>query len=196
MGQDIVHFKCHHCNHCCTEVVCLPTPWDVIRIVRDTGANPIRFLEWLTPDELEGVFKNDSTWLRVDGEKYMMALRRGARGCHFLDKRTRKCTIYDARPLLCRLYPFKLHETRAGEFAGFSLHTDVGCPRHRDGAVATGPLYEIYLEDRDHHLDFDSLVAAFNRKVYKGKRPEHFLHLFLDIKDPALAPPREFFHIL
>ena len=50
MGRDTVHFKCHHCNHCCTEVIALPTPWDVRRIVKMTGADPENFLEFLTPD--------------------------------------------------------------------------------------------------------------------------------------------------
>ena len=195
MGRDTVNFACHHCNHCCTEVVCLPTPWDVIRIVRETAQNPYEFLEWIAPDEIEGVNKNDPTWLRVQGDKFMMALRRDEDGCHFLDGRTRKCTIYEQRPILCRLYPFKLHETRDGKFRGFSLHTDVGCPRHRDGVVPTAPLYELYLEDRDHQDDYGNLVAAFNRKNYAGKQPEHFLHMFLDIRDPALAPPRELLRI-
>lgn len=192
MGRDSVHFKCHHCSHCCTEVICLPTPWDVVRIVRETGANPFSFLEWITPEDIEGVNKNDPTWLRVEKGRFMMALRRGARGCYFLDKRTRKCKVYNARPILCRLYPFKLLESRGGDFKGFSLHADVGCPKHRDGEVPTAPLYALYLDDKEHHEDYDSLVAAFNRRTYPGKRPEDFIHMFLDVKDPELAPPSGF----
>ncbi|MBI2436035.1 MAG: YkgJ family cysteine cluster protein, partial [Candidatus Hydrogenedentes bacterium] len=171
MGKDFVQFQCHHCNHCCTEVVCLPTPWDVIRIVKNTGANPFRFLEFLSPEELEGVPKNDPAWLRVDGEKFMMALRRDERGCYFLNKRTRKCNVYEARPILCRLYPFKLHETRDGQYKSFTLHTDVGCPRFRDGAVATAPLYTLYLDDLGHQEDYNRLVEGFNRKTYEAKSP-------------------------
>jgi len=192
VGKDSVRFQCHHCNHCCTEVVCLPTPWDVVRIVRETGANPLRFLEFLTPGDIEGVYKNDPTWLDVNGEKYLMALRRGPRGCHFLDKRTKKCTIYEARPILCRLYPFKLHETRDGAFKGFSLHSDVGCPRFRDGTVETAPLYALYLDDRDHQDAYATLVGAFNTKRYPGKAPAHFLRMFLDVKDGAHQLPPEF----
>ena len=67
MGRDTVNFKCHHCSHCCRDVVCLPTPWDVLRIAMETGENPHEFLEFLTPEEIEGVNKNDPTWLRADG---------------------------------------------------------------------------------------------------------------------------------
>lgn len=185
MGKDIVHFKCHHCNHCCTEVVCLPTPWDVIRIVKHTGANPYEFLEFLSPEEISEVAKSDPTWLECDDGRYIMALRRDESGCHFLDKKTRYCGIYEARPILCRLYPFKLQETRDGKFRGFVLHKDVGCPRHQDGQVATQPLYELYLEDSKHQEDYDDLVRVFNRKKYAGKRPEDFIELFVKVAKPV-----------
>src|SRR5690242_5895204 len=85
MYTDAVPFKCHHCNHCCTDVVCLPSPWDVRRIMRMTGQDPFDFLEFLTPEELDDVDDDDPTWLVLNGEKYMMALKRDeVLGCHFL----------------------------------------------------------------------------------------------------------------
>lgn len=152
-----------------------------MRIIRETGANPIEFLEFITPDDITGVRKNDPTWLDVDDQRYMMALRRDRKGCFFLDRKTRFCQIYESRPLLCRLYPFKLQEDREGNFKGFTLHTDVGCPRHRDGAMETAPLYEIYREDATHQEDYRALVAAFNKRQYTGKKPEDFLDTFLEI---------------
>jgi len=167
-------------------VVCLPTPGDVVRIVRETGANPYDFLEFLTPDEISGVAKNDPAWLRVNGEKYMMALRRSEKhGCHFLNRKTRLCSIYEARPILCRLYPFKLQETRDGTFKGFSLHNDVGCPRHKDGIVATRPLYELFLEDRPNQEDYHRLVRVFNRRRAPNKTPDDFIEMFVVVPGKA-----------
>lgn len=152
-----------------------------MRIVRNTGQNPYGFLEFLAPKEISGVEKRDPTWLDCNGDRYIMALRRDAKfGCHFLDRKTRRCTIYDHRPILCRLYPFKLQETREGDFRGFTLHSDVGCPRRQDGTVATEPLYELYLDDSEHQDDYHNLVTAFNRKQYEGKRPEHFVRTFIE----------------
>lgn len=186
MGKYTVQFACHHTGHCCTDVVCLPTPWDVIRIVREEGTNPYDFLEFLSPDEIEGVTKGDPTWLNVDGERYIMALRRGKKGCHFLDKKTRYCSIYEARPILCRLYPFKLDEFRDGTFKGFSLHGNVGCPKHKDGTVDAVPLYELYLEDSTHQQDYNDLVAVFNGRQYPGKAPEDFIAMF--VQCPRTVP--------
>ena len=158
--------------------MCLPTPWDVTRIVKSTGERPQDFLEFLTPDEISEVSKNDPTWLKCAGKRYIMALQRGKKGCHFLSRKERRCTIYEARPILCRLYPFKLLEKRSGKFKGFALHNDVGCPRHRDGTVDTEPLHRLYRKDCRHQEDYEVLVRVFNRKRYEGKRPEDFIDMF------------------
>ncbi len=179
MGKKTVRFACHHCLHCCTDVVCLPTPWDVIRIVRETRERPKDFLEFLTADEISGVAKSDPTWLKCNGTRYIMALRRGKKGCYFLSRKHARCKIYEARPILCRLYPFKLHETRSGKFKGFSLHTDVECPRHRNGVVPTAPLYTLYLDDKTHQEDYEDLVRVFNARRSSDKRPKDFIKLFV-----------------
>ena len=182
MGSRFVQFKCHHSNHCCRDVICLPTPWDVLRIAMNTGKDPRIFLEFLTPDEITGIPKSDPTWLKIGKERYIMALRRDpVSGCYFLDKKTRFCGIYDHRPILCRLYPFKLHETRDGKFGSFSLHKDVGCPRHKDGMVETKPLYDLYLQDKMHQDDYARLVETFNGNADADTKPEDFLNLFLEI---------------
>ena len=183
MGSRFVRFECHHCNHCCTEVVCLPTPYDVRRIVQETGANPYAFLEFVTPDEIDDVEENDPTWLDVHGQRYLMALRRDKHGCYFLHRKTGFCTIYEARPLLCRLYPFRVEETPEGKVRGFKLHSDVGCPRHKDGLVEVAPLRAIYKEDNLHQEEYKLLVRAFNNHQYRGKKPEQFIELVLRLED-------------
>jgi Fe-S-cluster containining protein len=187
MSKEFVQFRCHHCNHCCTEVVCLPTPWDVARIARETGANPYLFIEFLQPDEISEVEAEDPTWLKVRGRKYIMALRRDEQSCFFLDKATRFCSIYEQRPLLCRLYPFAYEESDSGAFLGFSLHEDVGCPRHCDGRVPVAPLHGLYLEDQNHQNEYIALVNAFNTSRRPGKRPEDFIATFLEMDAAAQA---------
>ena len=179
MGEEFVRFKCHHCNHCCTDVVCLPTPWDVRRIMRMTGDDPFDFIEFLEPDEVEDVEPDDASWLEVNGDKYIMALKRSDKtGCHFLNKKTRLCSIYEARPILCRLYPFKVKESKKGAYKGFTLHTDVGCPKYQDGKVPVQPLYDLYIQDDLNQEDYYELVEVFNSKQYEGKEPEDFVILF------------------
>jgi len=179
MGEEFVSFKCHHCNHCCTDVVCLPTPWDVRRITKMTGKDPFDFIEFLTPGELNDVEDDDPAWLEVDGERYMMALQRDEKtGCTFLNNETRFCSIYEARPNLCRLYPFKALESKNGQYKGFTLQDDVGCPKYTDGRVAALPLYEILVQDDLNQEDYHELVDIFNGKEYEGKEVEDFVIMF------------------
>ncbi len=185
MSRESVRFRCHHCGHCCTEVVCLPTPWDVLRIVRETGANPYLFLEFLGPDDISEVEPDDPTWLEVSRRRRIMALRRDEQACYFLDRATRFCTIYEHRPLLCRLYPFAHEESESGEYLGFSLHEDVGCPRHRDGRVPVAPLRAMFLEDQEHQEEYARLVKAFNNDPRPGKRPQDFIAMFFETDTPT-----------
>jgi len=116
-----------------------------------------------------------------------MAVRREARGCYFLDPASRLCSIYEIRPILCRLFPFKLRQSRSGEFKGFGLHRDVECPRQRDGIVETAPLHALYEEDARHQEDYRRLVAVFNRRRYSGKTPKDFIRMFVEVIPPSAA---------
>ena len=179
MGEEFVAFKCHHCNHCCTDVVCLLTPWDVRRIMKVTGNSPYDFIDFLTPDEVVEVGADDPTWLKLGRDRYIMALRRDEEtGCTFLDNKTRFCSIYEARPNLCRLYPFSVKESKTGKYKGFTLHDDVGCPKYTDGKVLAKPLYDIYIQDGLNQEDYWELVEAFNSKQYLGKEVEDFVIMF------------------
>ncbi len=182
MGEKHVRFRCHHSGHCCRDVICLPTPWDVIRIARETGADPRKFLEFIREGEIREVEDDDPTWIVVGGYRYLMALKRGRKGCRFLDKKSLKCKIYASRPLLCRLYPFKAQETRQGKVKGFTLHKDVGCPRHRDGKVDVAPLKKLFKQDQKHQQDYADLVAVFNRNKDHRTKPKDFLETFLEFQ--------------
>jgi Fe-S-cluster containining protein len=161
--------------------VVLPTPYDVIQLVKHTRRDPAEFVEFITHDAIDGVAKNDPTWLECGDERYLMALQRDSRrGCVFLDRKARACGVYEARPILCRLYPFKLDETHEGGYKGFSLHRNVECPKHKDAVVETAPLRAMYLEDDRHQQDYRDLVAVFNRNNRPGRRPEAFLNLFIE----------------
>jgi hypothetical protein len=72
-----------------------------------------------------------------------------------------------------------VHETREDEYKAFSLHKDVGCPKHRDDVYQTGPLYAMYLEDKKRQDDYFDLVDYFNDDDSPDKRPEEFIKLFI-----------------
>ena len=178
MGKLKVRFKCHNCSYCCTEVICLPTPWDVKLIARETGENPMDFIEFLTPEEIDEIDDSDPTWLECDDDRYIMTLKRIRKGCYFIDPLKKTCNIYDLRPILCRLFPFKLHQTQDGQFKAFSIHNDIECPKNTDDEFKTGPLYQLYLDDCEHQEEYNELVEAFNQEDHED--PTDFIGMFMD----------------
>lgn len=100
---------------CCQRAEILVTEDDVRRVTAQTGAAPDAFVERRRPVDPEYVAPDgdDPNWLRLtvreDGTRRM--LRRQANGdCVFLGAAGCRLPL-DARPLVCRLYPFAFTES-------------------------------------------------------------------------------------
>jgi Fe-S-cluster containining protein len=90
-----VMYNCAKCpGYCCSYPLIQLTKRDVERLARHFG---------LSFEEAREKFTKVET-----GAKY--AMRRKADGhfgriCRFFDTQARKCTVYEARPAICRSYP-------------------------------------------------------------------------------------------
>lgn len=100
---DGLAFACTGCGNCCT----------------GTG------FVWVDEDEVRALAKHQG---RAEGEVRLLdtrpvqgkvTLREHANGdCIYLDGRTRRCTVYEARPRQCRTWPFwKQNLTHEGAWA-------------------------------------------------------------------------------
>lgn len=97
MSTPRAHYDCTDCPaYCCSiygrvEV----TPTDLTRLATHFG---------LSEDEAARVYTT-----RSDGERVLRRKKDKLLGeaCRFLDAKTRGCTIYEARPQVCRDYPGK-----------------------------------------------------------------------------------------
>ncbi|MDA1015334.1 MAG: YkgJ family cysteine cluster protein [Planctomycetota bacterium] len=111
-----LQFKCSQCGNCCT------------------GAPGV---VWVTEEEVEQIAKSLD---RSVGEVRLfhtrlvhrkLSLTEHTNGdCTFFDQKSRRCTIYDARPLQCRTWPFwnsNLESKAAWDEAA------VDCPGMRHG---------------------------------------------------------------
>ncbi len=90
--KDGLRFKCTQCGDCCT------------------GAPGF---VWVTPDEIKALALRVGLDITDFEERYVRQV--GARkslvefengDCVFFDGKTRKCTVYEARPAQCRTWPF------------------------------------------------------------------------------------------
>jgi Fe-S-cluster containining protein len=91
-----VNYSCAKCPaYCCTYTEIEVTPRDIERLARHFG------LEYAQAEE---------RFTKADTKKHVRLLRHKKdkifdSTCMMLDQEKRRCTIYDARPGICRKYP-------------------------------------------------------------------------------------------
>lgn len=92
-----VLFNCSKCPaYCCSYDRIEVTKRDVLKIARHFG---------ITPEQANQRYTKSSFGERLFRHKKDHIFKQV---CQFLDSETRRCTIYDARPAVCREYPDSL----------------------------------------------------------------------------------------
>ena len=90
-------YDCKKCpGYCCSYPLIALTRRDIDRLAKHLG---------LSPEECERRFTRPS-----DGHKRVMRRKKDVhfgRICRFFDTKNRRCTIYEARPAICREFPGK-----------------------------------------------------------------------------------------
>ena len=101
----LIGFECTRCGECCIERekgshIVMVSPDEIQAIMKITG------MSW---EEIAEPFP-DST--EIDGKEvtFEWAIRRNNSECFFLKER--QCMIYDARPWICRTYPFMAEDKK------------------------------------------------------------------------------------
>lgn len=112
-----IGFRCLHCGECCFGDDCsvVVFPFEVRRIMAITREG---WLETVEPPS-EGEWDREGCFHTLEWR-----LRRMNGGCRFYAEK--RCSIYEARPLLCRTYPFYLEDgsIRCSDCRGLGLETD------------------------------------------------------------------------
>ena len=91
-----VHYSCHKCPaYCCTYAEIEVSEYDIERLARHFGLSAKQARERFTKQDA----KTKVRMLRHKQDRIFDS------ACMMLDQKTRKCTIYEARPGTCRKYP-------------------------------------------------------------------------------------------
>jgi Fe-S-cluster containining protein len=103
-----ISFMCQRCGRCCTDFYVNVIDTDIRRIVKETGRVPQDFVD-LCPRELIVDNDDEDCYLKMNGGEHLLILAERMGRCAFQlpDKR---CEIYEARPLACRLFPFDVKD--------------------------------------------------------------------------------------
>jgi len=142
-----VGFSCTLCARCCTRafnghVLLLEEDTERIRSIDPSGLEP--------PPEYD--FCDQHGIFYVSG--FTIRARPGGEGsCHFLE--SRRCRIYDARPWICRVYPYMLHREPDGD--------GVVDWRQISGLDQHGEYHSCIPDETSHRIAHD--VKAFEEAV-------------------------------
>jgi Fe-S-cluster containining protein len=104
--SEHIDFACRQCGGCCTNTTPYVTPWDVWRLARALGTSTsdiitkyLIIIETSLPG-VENLGRVPLLALKMTGNS-----RSRSKQCVFLDRETHRCTVYNARPLSCRMFP-------------------------------------------------------------------------------------------
>ena len=138
-------FKCvEGCGLCCERLE-IPLRDEDIVAIEELGYNAWEFVDY------EKLFYRGDKFLG-----YALKKRSFDDACVFLDPETKKCRIYDHRPLACRLYPFIF--VKHGKKMEIYVKEDSFCPglNHREGEPITK---EFLLRE------YGDIIEEYRRKV-------------------------------
>jgi Fe-S-cluster containining protein len=170
-GEKYLKFRCTGCGNCCKEPLLPLTDQDVARIQQRTGDDPREFVRWV---DKQGIDMDDEpeAFVRLRQGKRVMVMRQGRGGCHYLGDDDR-CSIYGARPLGCRVFPFDPSYTRQGKLRRLKLIQATDCQYELDGDNDPSKLQELHERHQGATRAYQERVAAWNgeqaRRVRQGR---------------------------
>jgi Fe-S-cluster containining protein len=90
-----VHYSCNKCPaYCCTYSEIEISTYDIERLARHFGVDPETAAQRFSKTDAKG-----TTMLRHKKDSIFTS------ACMFLDQKERRCTVYHARPGVCRKFP-------------------------------------------------------------------------------------------
>jgi len=162
-GLRHLSFRCTACANCCRDLRVPLTTADLRRLVDHTGLSPAEVVDWLPASEVDLTGEPDSlVSLEHGSERVLMALAQHGGACRFLAVDA-SCSVYDARPGSCRLYPFDAAYGRRGGVRRLRLLGGTACEAARDGHNDAHALREADQRRWSEHRAYLAQVSAWNR---------------------------------
>ncbi|HVY28406.1 MAG TPA: YkgJ family cysteine cluster protein [Polyangiaceae bacterium] len=186
-AEEALEFRCTGCGECCRRHRAAVTSFDVARLIAATGRAAEELVAWLAPDEVDMTGEPES-FVELSEGRRLLVLARTSGACSLLGA-DNLCSVYAARPLDCRSFPFdfELVQRNGLSVRRLKLLPLKDCDYARDGQQ---DLAQIAAEDatRWHELTrYQSLVAHWNRLAHHRRRLHHRLGTRSDFLAFALS---------
>lgn len=168
LPHRLLAFRCTGCGNCCKDPILPLTDADVRRIVDAVGDAPEDFVRFVSGDVIDMEERDAYAVLR--GGRRVMTLRRERGACRYLGRDDR-CTIYEHRPLGCRVFPFDpTFRKRDGALVRLRLIDTTQCDYALDGHNAAGPLRQLSERYDGQTARWYERVAEWNAAQRARKR--------------------------
>lgn len=170
-GEKFLKFRCTGCGNCCKDPLLPLTDQDVLRIQQRTGDDPRDFVSWVDRDGID-MDDEPEAFARLRQGKRVMVMRQGRGGCHYLGPDNR-CTIYNSRPLGCRVFPFDPSYTKQGKLRRLKLIQATDCQYELDGSNEPGAIHELHQRHERATARYQERIVLWNqeqaRRVRQGR---------------------------
>ncbi|MCO4773081.1 MAG: YkgJ family cysteine cluster protein [Deltaproteobacteria bacterium] len=165
MTPEAKAFRCTGCGACCSEFWINVSDADVRRICADTGLGVMEVVEFASPATVEGDVEEEG-WVPFGpdpADSGLMTLKTDPETstCRFLQDSL--CTIYESRPMACRLYPWdRDYPTYDSSRIGLEILTEE-CPYENDGDEGVDALDELFDQDDREGDAYEARIETWRR---------------------------------
>ncbi len=151
---------------CCKDTIVPITDADVKRLMKATGLPADEIIRLYSMSDLH--YDNDRTWIQMGYGKRIVGLKKNGDRCKFLNEHG-LCTVYDARPITCRTYPYMVQLDDAGRLDELELNADVDCCGRLGSHWSKKKLLsDARREDAEDDAYIDQL-RAYEQRVRRGR---------------------------
>jgi len=166
-ARRLLKFRCTGCGNCCKEPLLPLTDGDVKRIAKGTGEKPKDFIRWV---DRHGIEMDDEPegFVSLRQGKRVMVLKHERGACRYLGSDNR-CTIYTARPLGCRIFPFDPTFDKKGKLRRLKLIQAADCKYELDGENDPDAIRKLHTRYEEATHAYQDRVAEWN-KLQKARR--------------------------
>jgi len=167
-GERFLKFRCTGCGNCCKEPLLPLTDQDIARITKSTGDDALEFVRWV---DRMGIDMDDEpeAFVRLRQGKRVMIMRQGKGGCHYLGPDDR-CTIYGARPLGCRVFPFDSTFGKDGKLRHLKLIQAADCQYELDGENDPDSIRDMQQRHEGANARYQTRIVEWNAEQARRKR--------------------------
>jgi Fe-S-cluster containining protein len=167
-GERFLKFRCTGCGNCCKEPLLPLTDGDVKRIQERTGHSAADIVRWVDRNGIEMDDEPEAFITLRQGKRVMVLGHRGG-GCQYLGADNR-CSIYESRPLGCRIYPFDPTFSKNGNLRRLAIVQATECPYELDATNEVHSMRDLHERYVKAHSELNLKIAEWNRSQARRKR--------------------------